>query len=258
MTTTSSSKGFERQSIATCHDEDYKNSSNEHDAIYNPSKKVRQEEEEEEKDLSKNSSKISQSEDSIIKKEVILPDPKQDVDPDVFLSQLVEAQCGFIPTTRAGLDMNDFFPQVTEEQIAAYDIALVVACRSDDLETLRSLHAGGKSMNACNRFGESLLHIACRRGFVDMVQFLLDTCGLSVRILDDCGRTPLHDACWNPTPQLEICKWLIERDPSLLLVKDKRGSTPFQYARPEDWPTWRQFLLDHYQCLDGLDDDIFS
>lgn len=254
MTTTSSSQGFERQCTATCYE---KNSSHEQEAIYHSSKKVRQEQEE--GDPSKNSFKNSKSEEIVINKKVIrFPDPKQDVDPDAFLSQLVEAQYGFIPTTRAGLDMNDFFPQVTEEQIAAYEIALVVACRSNDVDTLKTLHAQGKSMNACNRFGESLLHMACRRGFVDLVEFLLETCGLGVRILDDCGRTPLHDACWNPTPQLEICKWVIERDPSLLLVKDKRGSTPFQYARPQDWPTWRQFLLEHSECFDAIDKHVFS
>jgi hypothetical protein len=254
MTTTFSSQGLEKQSTLSYHDEDCKPLSNEQDVIDNPSKKARQEEE----DVIKISSKKSRPEENIIKNEVILPDPKQDVDPDVFLSQLVETQYGIRPTTRPGLDIEDFFPQVTEEQIASYEIALVVACRSNDVETVKSLHAQGKSMNACNRFGESLLHMACRRGFVDLVEFLLITCKLSVRILDDCGRTPLHDACWNPTPQLQICKWLIERDPSLLLVKDKRGSTPFQYARPEDWPTWRQFLLEHCKCFDALDKDTFS
>lgn len=212
---------------------------------------------------SKNSSKkVRLVKEDIIKdsckKKVSLPDPKQDVDPDVFLSQLVKAQYGFIPTTRPGLDIENYFPLVTEEQIASYEIKVVEACRTNDVETVKSLHAKGHSMNACNRFGESLLHLACRRGFVDMVQFLLETCILDVRILDDCGRTPLHDACWNPTPQLEIVQWLIERDPSLLLIKDKRGSTPFQYARPQDWPTWRQFLLDHYECFDALDKETFS
>ena len=54
-------------------------------------------------------------------------------------------------------------------------------------------------MDCFNRFGESLLNIACRRGFEDIVAYLLEQESVSVRHCDDCGRTPLHDACWHPT-----------------------------------------------------------
>jgi len=193
---------------------------------------------------------------------VNLPDPSQNVDPDVFLSQILQAQYGFTLKTKAALDMEDgFFPEITDEQITAYDMKLVVACRENDVETVKSLvEKDGMEADCCNRFGESLLHMACRRGFKEMVEYFLMDVKLGVRIRDDCGRTPLHDACWNPQAQTEILKWLIERDPSLLLISDKRGSTPFQYARPQDWPIWRQFLLDNRTCFDCLKDskELFS
>merc|ERR1712183_78962 len=51
-----------------------------------------------------------------------------------------------------------------------------------------------------NRFGESLLHLACRRGRTDMVRFLVVEMGSPPRdvleTMDDCHKTPLHDACW--------------------------------------------------------------
>ena len=72
---------------------------------------------------------------------------------------------------------------------------------------------------------------------------------VDVRMRDDGGRTPLHDACWNPTPQLKICQSIIERDPSLLLVADRRGCTAFQYARQEHWKVWRKFLFENKDCL---------
>lgn len=198
----------------------------------------------------------------IIKKEVKLPDPTQNVDPDTFLAQLIEAQYGFTLKQKDALSMeDDFFPEITEEQIAAYDIKLVAACRENDVDTLKSLIENeGQSAECCNRFGESLLHMACRRGFKDIVEYFLTEPKLSVRIRDDCGRTPLHDCCWNPQAQTEMMKWLIERDPCLLLLTDKRGSTPFAYARPQDWPTWRQFLLDNRSCFDALEDcqELFS
>lgn len=196
---------------------------------------------------------------SLPKRKVQLPDPIQNVDPDVFLAQLLQAQYGLSLKTRAALSMENFFPEVKEDQIAAYDMNLVAACRENDVETVKSLVQEGQSAECCNRFGESLLHMACRRGFHDMVEYFLAEAKLSVRIRDDCGRTPLHDACWNAQPQMEILKWLIEKDPCLLLVEDKRGSTPFAYARPQDWPVWRQFLLDNRTCFDALQEckDLF-
>ena len=86
-----------------------------------------------------------------------------------------------------------------------------------------------------------------------MTKFLLSPeVDLNVRVRDDYGRTPLHDACWNPEPQLEICTLLLQRDPSLFLVADARGFTPFQYARKSDWNVWRQFLFDHREHLRPL------
>jgi hypothetical protein len=205
-------------------------------------------------DIIKKEDYIKGTENEETEKEVKLPDPKQKVDPDVFLAQLLEAQYGFSLKTKDALSMKGFFPEITEDQIAAYDMKLVAACRENDVDAVKSLVAEGQSAECCNRFGESLLHMACRRGFKDMVDYFLTEKQMSVRIRDDCGRTPLHDACWNPHPQTEILQWLIERDPCLLLIADKRGSTPFQYARPQDWGIWRQFLLDNRKCFDVMKD----
>ena len=109
---------------------------------------------------------------------------------------------------------------------------------------------GRAALDCCNRFGEGLLNMACRRGFTDTVKYLLSPdIQLNVRVRDDGGRTPLHDACWYPEPQLEVCSLILQQDPSLFLVADKRGYTPFQYARKSDWHVWRQFLYSNYQAL---------
>jgi ankyrin repeat protein len=101
-------------------------------------------------------------------------------------------------------------------------------------------------MNCFNRFGESLLHMDCRRGFEDTVEFLLDQPEVDVRICDDNGRTILHDACWNPLPQLKTCRRILQRDPTLLFISDNRGCSAFQYARRE-----KRFLdaLDPFRCF---------
>eukprot|EP00540_Astrosyne_radiata_P007762 CAMPEP_0116832866 /NCGR_PEP_ID=MMETSP0418-20121206/6124_1 /TAXON_ID=1158023 /ORGANISM="Astrosyne radiata, Strain 13vi08-1A" /LENGTH=245 /DNA_ID=CAMNT_0004462263 /DNA_START=139 /DNA_END=873 /DNA_ORIENTATION=+ len=171
-----------------------------------------------------------------------LPDyAKTDVDPDEYLQQLMEAMHGFRLSTQSALELDDeYFPFVTEEQIASYTIEVVAATRENKVEELKKIYEtrGRSALDCCNRFGESLLHMACRRGFKDIVTFFLSEVGLGVRIRDDCGRTPLHDVCWNPRVQLDLAAQLLERDPSLLLITDKRGHTPFQYARPQDWTTW--------------------
>ncbi len=73
---------------------------------------------------------------------------------------------------------------------------------------------------------------------------------MSPRVRDDMGRTPMHDACWSSAaPNHDIMKILIGAAPELLLSKDKRGHSPFDYARREYWPNWVTFLNEHRQFI---------
>lgn len=136
---------------------------------------------------------------------------------------------------------NDFAPP-TPEQIEAYSNDALSAVRTSDVNSLRQLHAAGHSLECCNRFGESLLHVACRRSSAEIVAFLLNEAKVSPRIRDDYGRTPLHDACWRGNPEYEIVELLLSVEPRLAFVKDVRGHKPFQYARREHWSGWRKFI----------------
>jgi len=180
-----------------------------------------------------------------------LPDPNDDeMSPDVFLHKLVFATCGVELEPKKAKTLENFFAKVTGEQVASYTMAVVSACRANDLDALKKLHTeDGQTMNCFNRFGESLLTMACRRGFEDIVDYFLRLPEVDIRIADDSGRTVLHDACWNPIPQLNICLWILQREPSLFFITDNRGCTPFEYARPEHWGVWRQFLIDNKDHL---------
>merc|ERR1711957_744069 len=101
------------------------------------------------------------------------------------------------------------------------------------------LHKSGKTLSCCNPFGESMLHMVCRRGYSEMLSFLLEEVEVSVRIIDDSGRNPLRDALWNSNCNFDVVSMLIYRDPSLLLFSDKRGHSPFTYARKEHWRQWK-------------------
>ena len=174
------------------------------------------------------------------------------MNPDDCLRKIMSDMYGVKVKSRRALELENFFTAPTEAQMSSYGTDVVAATRSNDVRQLQVFceERGADSLHCYNRFGEGLLNMACRRGFREMAAFLLnDPVNLPVRIRDDYGRTPIHDACWHPEPQLDIVFWLMQRDPALFWVADKRGFTPFQYARESHWKVWCQFLWDHREHL---------
>ena len=111
-------------------------------------------------------------------------------------------------------------------------------------------------MSACNKFGESILHLACKRASFETVRFLLSH-GADLSVRDDYGRTPMHDACWRPEPDFALVSLLLTLSPSLLMRCDKWGFTPLMYITQEQWTPWCSFLYYHqallYPCLVAAD-----
>lgn len=135
------------------------------------------------------------------------------------------------------------FQKPSEDDIKAYDLETVKAIRSNNLDQLRQLWCSGKSMDACNQFGESVLHMACRRGYAKIADFLLREVKVRTDRCDDFGRNPFHDALWTSTPNFDVVDLLIDyADPALLLSEDVRGNTPFAYARSDHSERWISFL----------------
>eukprot|EP00980_Cylindrotheca_fusiformis_P016773 scaffold5048_cov121-Cylindrotheca_fusiformis.AAC.24 len=136
------------------------------------------------------------------------------------------------------------FRKPTEKDISSYDLDVVKLIRAKDIDGLREMVLqGGRSMNACNQFGESLVHMVCRRGDAETLRFMINEARVSLSIKDDFGRNPFHDACWTPSPNFEIMSILLEHaDTSLLLCEDVRGNTPFDYARREHYGKWIEYL----------------
>jgi ankyrin repeat protein len=138
----------------------------------------------------------------------------------------------------------DYFLQTTPEMVDAYDKPLLQAIRERDLERLKSMHREGKTLQACNRFGESVIHMACRNGLTDIVKFLVKEANVSLFVRDDYGRTPIHDACWTVNPNMELMDFLITEAPEMFGLSDVRGHTPFSYARKNHWEIWIPFLME--------------
>ena len=92
--------------------------------------------------------------------------------------------------------------------------------------------------------------MACRRGDVPIVKFMIEEADVKLTVKDDFGRTPLHDACWTPEPNFELMDVLLKNcSIDALLAEDVRGHTPFHYARQDHWPKWVDFFRERNDLL---------
>ena len=109
-------------------------------------------------------------------------------------------------------------------------------------------------MSACNKFSESIVHMACRRSEFNIVDFILSNGGDS-GIVDDFGRTILHDACWRIEPRFDIVTLILERNLSLLFYLDTRECSALQYVREEHWLQWCAYLFHQKESYWPLKDN---
>jgi len=124
-----------------------------------------------------------------------------------------------------------------------YDMELVQAVREQDTDKLRQLHVvDGRTLQVGNKFGESIVHTACRRGAEKTLKFLISEGDVDIRVMCDSGRTPLHDACWTAQSNFDIVTILLDVCPALLYITDNRGFSPLDYVSRDQWSQWCTFL----------------
>ena len=163
--------------------------------------------------------------------------PQNDLNPQEWLDRRFEER-GYSTENFSSLECA-YYNKPTEFQQASYGLKVVNMCRTNDVEGLAEIMECGLSYNPCNQFGESLIHMACRRGNYPMLKYLVDR-GCSVQICDDFGRTPLHDACWTSEPNFKIVELILDTDTRLLHIVDCRGATPLAYVKRENWQKWKE------------------
>ena len=176
------------------------------------------------------------SEDSIVKTETNAPHPKK------ILKVLLSSNGYKMDSIKFANVPSDFFLKMTAENIAAYTKDLIKAIRTKDLDALKNYLSEGKTLQCCNKFGESSISLVCRNQLTEVLTFLLEKAKVSIQICDDYGRTPLHDACWVSDPDFTLILTLLNKCPDLLLLCDKRGHTPLDYVRKEHYDRWNTFL----------------
>jgi Ankyrin repeats (3 copies) len=167
---------------------------------------------------------------------------QHEVSPQDFLDALV-ANRGY-PTTRYATLQTAFYCQPTALQQASYSRYLIDLIKAHDEKTFAACMTSGLSVNPCNAFGESLLHMVCRRGDAALLQIMLEA-GTDLHVADDYGRTPLHDACWAPNLFPDVLSLLLRQhaaNVSMFFMQDARGSLPLSYVRKEHWADWILFL----------------
>lgn len=112
--------------------------------------------------------------------------------PEDYLRSIVKGCAVSLDSVK--IDLESFFP-IAKQQHSSYAQA-ALAARNEDLLALQKLHREGSNLQCSNRFGESIIHIVCRRGRDDILKFLVKDAGVTLRLRDDLGRTPFHDAAW--------------------------------------------------------------
>jgi ankyrin repeat protein len=137
----------------------------------------------------------------------------------------------------------------TPLQLASYDVHILKMVVLDkDAHALLDMLTCGISPNACNKFGESLLHRVCKFGQDKLLQVFLE-CGADIQISDGTGRTPMHEVCRRPRPSFRTFELLLQQDARLIHMQDSAGATPLSFIRADQYDAWIAFLasiLDTY------------
>jgi ankyrin repeat protein len=144
-------------------------------------------------------------------------------------------------TKRYNTLQTSYHNKPTPLQKASYDVHLISLIKSHNTDDLHNILQSGISPNPCNNYGESLVHMVCRRGDEELLQIMIQN-GCCIHVADDYGRTPLHDACWAASPAFPTVELLLNKDVMLLQMTDCRGFLPLSYVRKDHWEQWNDFL----------------
>jgi hypothetical protein len=163
------------------------------------------------------------------------------IKPQVFLKSHL-LSLGVSIEVKSCKQLADFFVEPQQSEIDAYGFDLLNAVRNQDLEALEKFREEGRPLKCSNQFGESLLHLACRKSFVKVVRFLIQNAHVPLNVKDDFGRNPAHDACWTISPNWELMDLIVDECPDLFFIEDVRGHTALDYVRMEHWPAWINYM----------------
>ena len=164
---------------------------------------------------------------------------QSEMSPQTFFDEMIQAR-GYSTDKYCSLE-GGYFCSPTPLQQASFGVKVLQAVRTSDGDLLKRMLECGLSPNACSAFGESIVHMVCRRGDYKLLKILADA-GCSFQVADDFGRTPLHEACWQVEPAFDCVELILNTDERLLSIVDCRGKSPLSYIKREHWKQWIEFL----------------
>jgi len=137
-----------------------------------------------------------------------------------------------------------YFEPYEESEI---DIDLLKALRGGDLEKLRSLKNDKEKnydLEARNRFGENLIHMACRISSLqlEVLKILVEDANVQLNVRDMFGRTPLHNACMSAIPNFNNVEYIMKKAPKLFVFEDDKNKLPFDLIPHRCFERWTRFL----------------
>lgn len=121
------------------------------------------------------------------------------------------------------------------------DMALLDACKNNNLNSVNIAINAGASINLNYEHGWTPLHFASNHNNVRLANLLLDK-GASINIQNNTGFTPLHYACMQG--HINIIKLLVGRGANVN-IENIYGETPFYYAALKGCLECMIFLYDN-------------
>ena len=123
-------------------------------------------------------------------------------------------------------------------------------CRNGWYDVVRSLVERYRGDPKCrtNKSRSTPLHWACagRRHSLNIVKYLIEEQGCSVKARDEHGDTPLHDACTNGS--IDTVKYLTAQKGCDPEAKNNTGETPLKYACLWDRLDMVKHLVNEKNC----------
>lgn len=163
-----------------------------------------------------------------------------EISPQTYLGSTVLAR-GYSNQQFHALD-TAYYNEPTPFQRASFGEYFVGVVRGGNVSALHKCLVAGLCPNASNAHGETVLHLVCRASLKEGFRLLMSF-GADVQVADNCGRTPLHEACWAHKPCFEIIEDILKVDKRMLFVTDSLGATPLAYVRRENWTPFTRFLM---------------
>ena len=100
------------------------------------------------------------------------------------------------------------------------------------------------------------LHIACTKGYTDIVEYLINQCGCDKEAIDNKQVTPLFAACLKG--QICTVKLLVSKFRCKVDARDDRGKTPLHMACSHGFQKIVEYLINDCGCSPEIKDNFQS